>query len=440
MNPKKYMERLYMNMLRYSKDIGKEDFEKRIKVGGWIEDIRNLGGIAFIILRDRYGRMQITAIKKMNENLFKKLVSLNRESVIIAEGKCQENENVMNGWELLLEKFEVLAEAEAPLPIGVIDKVNVDFDTRLDNRIIDLRKDRNKAIFEIRHSLIKFASEYLEKNGFINVHTPKITAMSSEGGTEVFKIDYFDKPAYLVQSPQLYKQMLMATGFDRVYEIAWYFRAEQHDTTRHLNESTAIDVEMAFIESEEDVMGIAEEMTNYVIEKIMEENEKELNVLNIKFDIPSLPYPRIKYDEVVEILQKEIDFKWGDDLGTDEENLLAKHVDYELYFITKFPLETKPFYAMPNGKYARAFDLEYKGMEISSGAERIHSYDMLLKRMENMGMNIENFKDYLDAFRYGMPPHGGFGYGIERFLMSFLNLKNIRECILFPRDRKRLRP
>ena len=298
-----------MNMLRYSKDIGKEDFEKRIKVGGWIEDIRNLGGIAFIILRDRYGRMQITAIKKMNENLFKKLVSLNRESVIIAEGKCQENENVMNGWELLLEKFEVLAEAEAPLPIGVIDKVNVDFDTRLDNRIIDLRKDRNKAIFEIRHSLIKFASEYLEKNGFINVHTPKITAMSSEGGTEVFKIDYFDKPAYLVQSPQLYKQMLMATGFDRVYEIAWYFRAEQHDTTRHLNESTAIDVEMAFIESEEDVMGIAEEMTNYVIEKIMEENEKELNVLNIKFDIPSLPYPRLKYDEVVEILQcnKECD-------------------------------------------------------------------------------------------------------------------------------------
>ncbi len=428
------MQRLYSN------EIGKQHFGKEIRIAGWIEDIRNLGGIAFVILRDRYGRMQITAIKKENKEAFKKLVSLNRESVIMAYGVCQPNEKVMNGWELLLKNFEVLAEADAPLPMGIIDKVNVDFDTRLDNRILDLRKDEIKAIFEIRHSFIKFASEYLEKHGFINVHTPKITAMSSEGGTEVFRIDYFGKPAYLVQSPQLYKQMLMATGFDRVYEIAWYFRAEQHDTTRHLNESTAIDVEMAFIESEEDVMKIVEEMTNYVIQKITEENEKQLDLLKVSVDTPSLPYPRIKYDEVVEILQRETEFKWGDDLGTDEENLLAKHIDYELYFIKDFPLESKPFYAMPHGKYARAFDLEFKGMEISSGAQRIHRYDMLVERMKNLGMNIENFRDYLNAFRYGMPPHGGFGYGIERFLMRFLNLGNIRECILFPRDRKRLTP
>ena len=153
-----------------------------------------------------------------------------------------------------------------------------------------------------------------------------------------------------------------------------------------------------------------------------------------------MPYPRITYDEVVEILQRETDFKWGDDLGTDEENLLAKHIDYELYFITKFPLEIKPFYAMFDGKYARAFDLEFKGMEIASGAQRIHDYDLLIKRMDELGMNKENFEDYLKAFRYGMPPHGGFGYGIERFLMRLLNLKNIRECILFPRDRKRLKP
>ena len=424
----------------YSKDIGEQHFGKEIEVAGWIEDIRNLGGIAFIILRDRYGRMQITAIKKEDKEAFKKIVSLNRESVIVVHGICQPNKKVMNGWEILLKNFEVLSHAQAPLPIGIVDKVNVDFDTRLDNRILDLRKDNVKAIFEIRHSFIKYASQFLEKKGFINVHTPKITAASSEGGTEVFKIDYFGKPAYLVQSPQLYKQMLMATGFDRVYEIAWYFRAEQHDTTRHLNESTAIDVEMAFIESEEDVMKIAEEMTDYAIQKIMEENEKQLSILNVKFDAPSLPYPRIKYDEVVEILQKEMDFKWGDDLGTDEENLLAKHLDYEIYFIKDFPLEIKPFYAMPRGKYARAFDLEFKGMEISSGAQRIHDYEMLIERMKSLGMNLENFEDYLNAFRYGMPPHGGFGYGIERFLMRFLNLNNIRECILFPRDRKRLRP
>ncbi len=429
-------------MLRshFSKEVSENDYGKKIRIAGWIEDIRNLGGIAFIILRDRVGRAQITVIKRMNPELFKEIVSLPRESVISAYGLCQKNEKVMNGWELLLEDMEILSKASTPLPMGVIDKVNVDFDTRLDNRFIDLRREETKAIFMIRHSFIKHASDFLRKRGFIEVHTPKITASSSEGGTEVFKLDYFGKDAYLVQSPQLYKQILMATGFDRVYEIAWYFRAEEHDTSRHLNESTAIDIEMAFISNEEDVMKIAEEMTNYTIQKILDENSKELEILNVDIDLPSLPYPRIKYDEVVEILQKEIDFKWGDDLGTDEENLLAKHLEYELYFITKFPLETKPFYAMPNGKYARAFDLEYKGMEIASGAQRIHDYEMLVNRMESLGMNVKNFEDYLKAFKYGMPPHGGFGYGIERFLMRFLNLKNIRECILFPRDRKRIRP
>ncbi|HEC88782.1 MAG TPA: aspartate--tRNA(Asn) ligase, partial [Thermoplasmata archaeon] len=297
-----------------------------------------------------------------------------------------------------------------------------------------------KAIFMIRHSFIGYASEFLRKKGFIEVHTPKISSASSEGGTEVFKINYFDRDAYLVQSPQLYKQMLMASGLDKVYEIAWYFRAEEHDTSRHLNESTAIDMEMSFIEDEEDVMRIAEEMTDYAIQKILDENSREIEILNIEIDMPSLPYPRISYDEVVEILQKEIEFKWGDDLGTDEENILAEKLDYEIYFIKKFPLEAKPFYAMPSGKYARAFDLEYRGMEIASGAQRIHGYDMLTKRMEEKGLNIENFSDYLKPFRYGMPPHGGFGYGIERFLMRLLNLGNIRECILFPRDRKRLRP
>ena len=429
-------------MLRshYSNEVSKKDYGKKIRIAGWIEDIRNLGGIAFIILRDRAGRMQITAIKKQNPELFKEIVSLTRESVISAYGICQQNSKVMNGWELLLEEMEVLAKAETPLPMGVIDKVNVDFDTRLDNRIIDLRRDEVKAIFMIRHSFIHYASDFLRKKGFVEVHTPKISASSSEGGTEVFKIDYFGRDAFLVQSPQLYKQMLMASGLDRVYEIAWYFRAEEHDTSRHLNESTAIDIEMAFIESEEDVMKVAEELTDYAIQKILDENSEELDALHVEVDLPSLPYPRISYDEVVEILQKEIDFKWGDDLGTDEENLLAKHLDYELYFIKDFPLEAKPFYAMPSGKYARAFDLEYKGMEIASGAQRIHDYSLLAQRMNELGMKTENFEDYLKAFRYGMPPHGGFGYGIERFLMRFLNLKNIRECILFPRDRKRLRP
>lgn len=429
-------------MLRthYSDEVGSDSYGKHITVAGWIEDIRNLGGIAFVILRDGHGRMQLTVIKKERPELFRKLTSLNRESVIAASGICQHNEKVVNGWELLVEEMALLSHAEAPLPMGVVDKVNVDFDTRLDNRIIDLRRDEVKAVFTIRHSFIWSAAEYLRKHGFVEVHTPKISAASSEGGTEVFKIDYFGKDAYLVQSPQLYKQMLMASGLERVYEIAWYFRAEEHDTSRHLNESTAVDIEMSFIENEEDVMRVAEEMTAYAVEKILDENSRELDTLKIQVDLPSPPYPRITYDEAAEMLQREGSFTWGEDLGTDEENMLAQLLEYDIYFITKFPLSIKPFYAMPSGKYARAFDLEYRGMEISSGAQRIHEYALLVERMQAHGMHIENFKEYLKPFRYGMPPHGGFGYGIERFLMRLLDLDNIRECILFPRDRKRIAP
>jgi len=429
-------------MLRthYSKDVTPAEYGKTISLAGWIEDIRNLGGIAFILLRDKKGKAQVTCIKKEEPEIFEKLTSLSRESVISAKGICQENEKVRNGWELMAKEIKILSIAKTPLPMGVVDKVNVDFDTRLDNRFIDLRREETKAIFLVRDTFLKSAISFLSSQGFLQVHTPKITISSPEGGTEVFKVNYFGKDAYLVQSPQLYKQILMATGMDRVYEIAWYFRAEEHDTTRHLNESTAIDIEMAFIESEEDVMQLCEKMVQYSFKKIVEEREEELKILNAEINIPSLPFKRISYDEVVDILTKKIDFKWGDDLGIDEEKLLSKYVNEDFYFITKFPLEAKPFYAMPDGKYARAFDLEYRGVEIASGAQRIHQEELLEKRLRELKMDVENFRDYLKAFQYGMPPHGGFGFGIERFLMEMLNLGNIRECIFFPRDKKRISP
>jgi len=429
-------------MLRshYSADVGEREFGKQISIAGWVEDIRNLGGIAFILLRDKKGRAQITCIKKETPDIFEKITSLSRESVIAIEGLCQKNEKVRNGWELLPGKMEVLSHAETPLPMGIADKVNVDFDTRLDNRFIDLRREKVEAIFEIRHTFIEAASEFLASSGFMQVHTPKITVSSPEGGTEVFKINYFGRDAYLVQSPQLYKQILMATGMDRVYEVAWYFRAEEHDTSRHLNESTAMDVEMAFIDSEEDVMKVGERMVKAVLEKISDEREKELGILGVKIDIPRLPFTRITYDEVADILEKKMDFKWGDDLGTDEEKVVGSEVNEQFYFITRFPLKTKPFYAMPDGEYARAFDMACNGTEISSGAQRIHDYEMLKNRIKELGMNVENFSEYLKAFRYGMPPHGGFGFGIERFLMEVLGLGNVRECILFPRDKKRISP
>ena len=429
-------------MLRtyYSTDVGEEQFGKNIAIAGWVEDIRNLGGIAFILLRDRKGKAQITCIKRETPEIFEEITSLSRESVISAEGLCQKNEKVRNGWELLPKKIEVLSHAETPLPMGIADKVNVDFDTRLDNRFIDLRREKIQAIFKIRHTFIEAASDFLSSNGFLQVHTPKITVSSPEGGTEVFKINYFGRDAYLVQSPQLYKQIMMATGLDRVYEVAWYFRAEEHDTSRHLNESTAIDVEMAFIKDEEDVMKVGEEMVKAVMERIVEDRGKELSIIGTDIEIPETPFTRITYDEVSEILEKKTDFKWGDDLGTDEEKIVGNEVNEKFYFITRFPLKTKPFYAMPDGDYARAFDMACNGTEISSGAQRIHEYGMLVERMKELGMNTDNFSEYLKAFRYGMPPHGGFGFGIERFLMEVLDLGNIRECILFPRDKKRISP
>jgi len=428
----------------YSNDVTEKDYGKQLSVAGWIEDIRNLGSIAFIILRDRMGTLQITVLKKEMPELFKKLKNLTRESVISVTGICQKNEKVRNGYEILPEELEVLSTAETPLPLGVVDKIESDFDTRLDNRHIDLRKPEKQAIFKIRNVVIESVHKYLHSQNFIEVHTPNIIPSSSEGGTEVFKLRYFEKEAFLAQSPQLYKQALMSTGFDRVYEIAWYFRAEEHNTRRHLNESTAVDLEMAFISDEEDVMKILENLV-YNMWKSASECKNELDMLNKKIDVPKLPFKRIVYDDAIKILQEnKSSIKWGMDLGTEDEKLLGEIMGkegHDFYFITTYPLESKPFYTMPKGdKYSCGFDLECKGVEIASGSQRIHDINLLTKRLGECGLNPKDFEAYLKAFRFGMPPHGGFGFGIERFLMELLDINNIRECILFPRDRTRLTP
>ncbi len=429
---------------RYSLDVTNKDYGKSITVAGWVEDIRNIGSIAFIILRDRKGTLQITCLKKNNPDLFEGIVNVPRESVISIRGICKESDKARNGYEIIPEEFEILSSAETPLPLGVVDKIESELETRLDNRFIDLRKPEIQAIFKIRNKIISAVHEFLRREGFIEAHTPNIIASSSEGGTDVFKLKYFEKDAFLAQSPQLYKQMLMATGFDRVYEIAWYFRAEEHNTRRHLNESTAVDLEMAFIKSEEDVMKVLEGLVQHMWKRASE-CEDELNVLNKKIIVPKLPFKRISYDNVLKKLNDDgCKIKWGEDLGTEEEKLLGdimKKEGSEFYFITKYPLESKPFYTMPlEEKYSRGFDLACKGVELASGSQRIHNVDLLKKRITACDLNPKNFESYLKAFRYGMPPHGGFGFGIERFLMELLDIKNIRECILFPRDRTRLTP
>ena len=428
----------------YSKEITENEYNSQVTVAGWVEEIRNLGSIAFLILRDNKGTLQLTLLKNKIPALFEQLISLPRESVISVKGLCKENGKVRNGYEILPESVDILSVAEAPLPLGVVDKVEADFDTRLDNRVIDLRKPETQAIFKIRNAVLAAAREYLGSQCFLEVHTPKIIASSSEGGTDVFKLHYFEKEAFLAQSPQLYKQGLMASGLDRVYEVAWYFRAEEHNTRRHLNESTAIDVEMAFIQDEDDVMRILEELVHAMWKRASECTE-ELEILKKTVIVPKLPFIRIPYDEVVKkIQQRQSLIQWGMDLSTEDEKLLGdimKEEGVDFYFITRYPLESKPFYTMPFGeKYSRGFDLECKGVEISSGSQRIHDVVLLKKRLKACGLDPKDFEAYLKSFRYGMPPHGGFGFGIERFLMELLDISNIRECILFPRDRSRLTP
>jgi aspartyl-tRNA synthetase len=429
----------------YSKDVTAKEYNQFIAVAGWVEDIRNIGSIAFVILRDQKGTLQVTVLKKQNPALFKKLISLSRESVVAVKGLCKENTKVRNGYEVLPEEVEVLSVADTPLPLGVVDKVEAELDTRLDNRFIDLRKPHIQAVFTIRSVVIAAAHDYLRKQGFIEVHTPNIIASSSEGGTDVFRLHYFEQEAFLAQSPQLYKQMLMATGLDRVYEIAWYFRAEEHNTRRHLNESTAVDLEMAYITDEEDVMKVLEGLVQYMWKQAGHCTE-ELSLLDVKIGVPKLPFKRITYDEAVTKLQKKgNNIIWGQDLGSEEEKQLGTimhNAGHQFYFVTKYPLEAKPFYTMPetDETYSRGFDLACNGVEIASGSQRIHDESLLKKRLTACNLNPNDFKSYLKSFRYGMPPHGGFGFGIERFLMELLTISNIRECILFPRDRTRLTP
>jgi aspartyl-tRNA synthetase len=421
---------------KYSTEIGKEDYDKEITVGGWIHDIRNLGGIAFILLRDREGIIQVTAIKKtLGKDSFQKITTLSRESVIILKGEVKHNKEVKSGFEILPKEFKVLSIAKIPLPLGVADKVGADLDTRLDFRFMDLRKQEVAEIFKMRSIILKAVREQLEKEKFIEIHTPKIVATATEGGTNLFKIRYFEKEAFLNQSPQLYKQMMMATGFDRIYEIGPAFRAEEHDTVRHLNEFISIDIEMAFA-NEEDAMGVLER----VIANIVSHTR---NLESNKIKDVKLPLPRIDYTNCVEIAKSNgVNIEWGEDLSMEALKVVAEK-NKEFYFITKWPTESKPFYAMlfeEDPKVCRAFDLMYAEKEITSGAQRVHNADLLKERMKKQGLNPESFKFYIQGFEYGMPPHAGWGLGVERTAMILTGAPNIRECVLFPRDRTRLVP
>lgn len=424
---------------KYANEITAANEGERVSIAGWVHEKRDLGGVFFLVVRDISGFAQVTLIRKKTEKeLFERVKRVPRESVVAIEGKVKSEQKAPNGYEIVPERMEVLSEASQVLPLDTTGKVGAELDTRLDARFMDLRTERTKHIFIIRSHVLKAIRDFLDERGFIELNTPKIVSAATEGGTALFPISYFEREAFLNQSPQLYKQMLMASGFDRVYEIAPIFRAEEHDTTKHLNEATSIDIEVAFVDHEY-VMTLLEELVAFVYSKVAD--YPGLAKLNLNLEVPKTPFRRITYDEAIELLSgagEEIE--WGEDFSTSAEHTLGKIIG-ELYFITDWPCAIKPFYAQPAaGGICNAFDLMHPRLELSSGSQRVHSYELLEKNIESKGLSADSFEFYLEAFRYGMPPHAGWGLGAERLLMCMLGIGNIREVVLFPRDRRRLVP
>ncbi len=430
---------------RDSSTIRKDD--GKVTVKGWIQDTRNLGGISFVTLRDRFGTIQITLPKKkIEESLFKTLTTLARESVVAVTGEVKESNQTELGLELIPESVEVYSEAATPLPMGVIDKVNVEMDTRLNNRFMDLRKPEVRAVFELKSIMMRLIVEVMEENGFTQVYTPKIVGSGAEGGATLFQIEYFGRPAYLAQSPQLYKQMLMSTGLDKVFELGPAFRAEKSNTNRHVTEFISFDGEFTWINNQEDVMHMIETVIDYVLKGLKERGKKQLEILGKEINVQPTPYPILTYAECLKIVNDAgLKLNDGDDLGTEGEKIVGDYMakqGKDLYFIAEYPEAAKPFYIMEKDgtPYSFSFDLDYKGQEISSGGQREHRYDRLIARIEKLGLNPDDFTFYTDAFKFGMPPHGGWGIGVDRLITKMLDLPNVREGILFPRDMTRLLP
>ena len=433
-------ERIYSN----------EVLERRLNkvvVAGWVQEIRDFGRMKFIVIRDKEGLIQLTAKKGFVEDkIFEKLNDVTKESVIAVRGNVLKNEQAPNGIELIPKEIEVLSRAEAPIPLEFL-KIESNLDKRLDWRFLDLRNPKISSIFKVESFVCNSVREFFFKNGFVEIHTSKIISSATEGGANVFPIDYFKKRAFLAQSPQFYKQMMMATGIDKVFEIAPAFRAEPHHTTRHLCEYTSIDFETAFINGYEDVIEIMEDLFVYLLKEVRKKCVNELKIFNKEIKIPKKPFPRVSMKEANELIKKEGKRVVGDDLDPEGEKLLSKIVKrkygHDFVFLTEFPWSVAQFYHMrkkddPSVTY-RA-DLIWNGLEVTTLAQREHRYQVLLEQCKEKGLNPEKFSFYLNFFKYGMPPHGGAGTGLERVVSRILGIENIRETTLLPRDPSRLIP
>jgi len=438
----------------YSGEIHPDMNGQMVTLAGWLHEVRDLGRMVFLVLRDREGFAQISFFGKKS---YKTLIDrtefpigteqkvLSRESVIQVRGTVKAEAKAPRGYEIV-EPFEfirVLSVAEQPLPMDPTGKVDCELDTRLDVRFIDIRRPCALSIFEIESAVLHSLRDYFYKNGMIEAFTPKIVAAATEGGTDLFPISYFEREAFLNQSPQLYKQMLMAAGMDRVFEIGPIFRAEEHDTRRHLNEAISVDIEVSFVDDKE-VMNMLEDAVASCYSYVKENCARQLETIGLDLQVPKTPFKRITYTEALDLANAKgrAEMKWGDDLDTETERFLGETIG-EHYFLTDWPSSIKPYYTQPyedHPEICRGFDLMHPRMELSSGAQRVHDYNTLVNRIREKGLDPAGFEFYLKAFRYGMPPHSGWGLGLSRLVMTMLNLDNIRDAVLFPRDRRRLVP
>ena len=422
------------------------DYEgKQVRVKGAVHTIRNMGDVAFLVLRKREGLVQ--CIYEEGKSQFD-IHDIKEGDTLEVSGTYKSDERAPHGFELRLDMVEVLSQPAEPMPLMISKwKMNTSLEAKLNHRAVSLRNLRERAVFRIQEGITRGFRDFLYGQGFTEIHTPKLGAKSAEGGANLFKLEYFHRPAILQQSPQFYKQMMVGV-FDRVFETAPVFRAEKHNTKRHLNEYTSLDFEMGYIDGFEDIMAMETGFLQYTMKLLSENYAEELRILGIT--LPKVDkIPAVRFDEAKQRVAEKYNrqFRNPFDLEPEEEHLIGEYFkeeyDSDFVFVTHYPSKKRPFYAMDDPTdptYTLSFDLLYKGIEITTGGQRIHDYHKLMEKIEKRGMETEGMEHYLSAFKHGMPPHGGLGIGLERLTMQLIGEDNVREATLFPRDLSRLEP
>lgn len=438
------MKKIYANELS-------NYFGKEITFQGFVDNIRDLQWVQFVILKDNTGKVQMTIEKsdEKNKEMVELISNLSLESTVKVTCKVLENPKVkLNGMELIPNKIEVTSISAQELPIDIKNKDNSLRETRLDWRFLDLRREENNLLFECQSYIEQMMREYFYKNNFREIHTPKISASSAESGAEMFKLDYFGQKACLSQSPQFYKQMTMASNFDKVFEIGPVFRAENSHTSYHATEIEMIDCELSWINGVEDVMDVEEEWIKYFMVNLKNKyGDRIKEIFGVEVSDTTNKFPRITFEDSKKIMKEEYNYVGENkfDFERHEEELMCKYAkekyNSDFIFITNFPYEARSFYVMKDSNgITQTYDLLFKGLEITSGAQRENRYDILKKQIEEKGINPSDLQFYLDFFKYGCPPHGGFGVGMARILMKIFEIDNIREATLIYRGPTRLNP